>query len=67
MIVLQRFPGGMPEYMSLVPSFNVGNSFAAWSPDPANAFGFARREDAENFKKKFKNYFVGEATVTEIK
>ena len=67
MIVLQRNPGGLPEYMSLAPDLNVGNTFVAWSPDTSQAFGFARREDAENFKKKFRHYFVGESTVTELK
>lgn len=67
MIVLQRLPGGMPEYMTLKPEYNVGNAFCAWASDPAIAFGFARREDAENFQKKFRNWFDHKVSIGEIK
>ena len=65
MIVLQRLPGGLPEYMTLKPDYNVGNDVCAWASDASVAFGFARREDAENFKKKFR--FDHRVSVGEIK
>ena len=67
MIVVQRAPGGMTEYMTLDPDYNTVGAICTWCPDPSKAFGFARRIDAENFLKKYKNWFDHRAEVGEIK
>lgn len=67
MFVLQRQPGGLAEFMTLHPEYNVGNQLCAWCADPRFAFGFARREDAENFQKKFRHWFDHRASIAELK
>lgn len=66
MFTLQRTPGGMIEYMTLHPDYNVGNGFCAWASDPLIAFGFARRSDAEQFKKKYHNWFDHRTSIGEL-
>lgn len=67
MIVLQRSPGGLPEYMTLDPEYNTVGAICTWCPDRAKAFGFSRRIDAEHFMKKFRHWFDHSCEVREIK
>lgn len=66
MIVLQRHPGGLTEFMTFEPEYCVGNALTSWCADPTKAFGFARKIDAENFKKKYHNWFDHRTSIGEI-
>jgi hypothetical protein len=52
--------------MTFHPEYTVGNSLCTWVSDSTHAFGFARRVDAENFKKKFRHWFDHRVSVGEI-
>ena len=66
MIVIQRLPGGMAEYLTLDPEYSIGNPQGAWSADPKIALGFARKSDAENFMKKFRAWFDFKCSIGEV-
>lgn len=66
MIVISKISGGLPEYFSLDSAYSIGTQFA-WVTNPDVALGFARKIDAENFKKKSPHLPLDRTIVEDVK